>query len=591
MSKDKIINDYLKKNGWRIKENSNFSYSWSGLLSHVADNTMANYTLRNMPKESSKAHRRGDIHIHDLNSYWIPYCHGGDLLHILSTGIRSASITSKPAKHLDTAVDHIVNYIYMSQLEFAGAQALSDINTLLAPFVHYDKLGRKAVKQSVQRLIYNLNFESRQAFQTPFSNFSFNVTVPQYFKEMPVVIGGEMQDRTYAEFADESDLILEEFCDILLEKDANNRPFTFPIPTINLINGVDWSSPTISKVLKVSSELGSFYYMNYVGTGIPEDTVRAMCCRLMLDMDDLPPGGGLWNFSGGTGSLGVVSLNMSRLGYLSKSEDDLFDRLDHLLDVSKDFLMFKDKHIRKSLHKGLLPFSKFYGLNLDRYFRTIGVIGLNEMCENFLHVPIINEPESVPFVGKVLTHIRDWTKRTQGRTKKLWNLEMTPGEGSSYRLARIDKNKYKNIYTLGTKNAPYYTTLIVPPLYDVPMTKLAIEEQLLPIFTGGTVSRNYIGEKVPVQGIRTFVEFLTGKNLPYFDITATFGVCNKCNHFAPGVDTVCPKCGDNMDVYSRVVGYYRQSSKYNVGKLQEFKDRTYLTSPVISGHSSFPSFS
>ncbi|MHC4748438.1 MAG: ribonucleoside triphosphate reductase [Planctomycetota bacterium] len=571
-----LIQTYLDRADWRVKENANFSYSWSGLQSYVVDHIMANFSLANMPTDASQAHKSGDIHIHNLNSGIIPYCHGGDLLHILSGGIRSASIRSKPAKHLDTAIDHITNYLFMSQLEFAGAQAVSDINTLLAPFIYYDGLSRHEVYQAVQRLVFDLNFESRQAFQTPFTNISVNNGCPEYFANMPVLIGGEQKDRTYGDFQEESDIFLEELCNVLLSRDPDGRPFTFPIPTLNVTKRTDFDSPVMQRVAKVSGELGSFYFMNYMGSGINEHTVRAMCCRLMLDLDDLPPTSGLWNFSGGTGSLGVVSLNMSRLGYEAEGIGDLFERLDDLINVAVGYLLFKDAQIRKSLDNGLLPFSKYYGLNLDRYFRTIGVIGLNELCENYLGCSIIGKDAST-LIHDILMYLRNRTQELQRNTKLLWNLEMTPGEGSSYRLARKDKERYSGIHTLGTKYAPYYTTLLVPSLYDVPMAKLELEEHLLPLFTGGTVSRNFIGEVLNSGAVTTFLKFMSSRKIPYFDLTATFGVCNECHTFIRGKGSCCPVCqSDSIDTYSRVVGYYRAVKKWNIGKRQEFTDRTYM---------------
>jgi ribonucleoside-triphosphate reductase len=477
----------------------------------------------------------------------------------------------------------------MSQLEFAGAQAVSDINTLLAPFVRKDHLSYNEVRQQVQHFIWDLNFESRQAFQTPFTNISVNSECPGHFANIPAIIGGEPTDRTYDDFKVESDMILTALCEGLLDLDADGRPFTFPIPTMNLTKKIDWDSDPIDKVMEVSGKLGSFYYMNYIGSGIPEDTVRSMCCRLMLDMDELPPTSGLWNFSGGTGSLGVVSINMPRIGYISKNDQELYENLHKQLDIAKEYLMYKDRNIRDSLKHGLLPFSAHYGLDMDRYFRTIGLIGLNELCQNYLGVPIFGQG-ATKFVHDILTYMREYTRDAQIETKKLWNLEMTPGEGSCHRLARKDEEKFNNgiwnrirrwrgdkrTYVLGDKGARYYTTLLVPPMYDIPMAKLDVEMELLPLFTGGTVSRNFIGEVLQPRDAKTFVRWLSNKTIPYFDITATFGVCNECNTFIRGSIHSCPTCSSsNLDTYSRVVGYYRATRKWNPGKQAEFNDRTY----------------
>jgi len=570
------IDEYLFNRSWRTSENSNFNRSFSGLQSYIVDNILAKYALKRMPREASRAHINGDIHIHDLNSgNIVPYCYGADLKALLLQGAVSADVQSKPAKHLSTAVDHMVNFFYMSQLEWAGAQAFSDVNTLLSPFVWYDKLEYVEVRQAIQRLVWNLNFASRQAFQRPFTNITINLRCPKQLSKEPVVIGGKVKEETYSDYEEEADMITLALCDVLLERDSKGRPFTFPIPTLNIHKDVDWSSKVLRAVADVSRQLGSFYFMNYNGSGINEDTIRAMCCRLNLDLTQVGYQRGFWNFQGGTGSLGVCTLNMSRIGYLSKEEGDIFDRILDLLEISKLELQWKDKQIRRFYKKGMMPFAKFYNVNFDRFFKTIGVIGLNEMCINFTGKRI---HEEVDLVEKVLRYIRDWITETQHSTGELWNFELIPGEGSSYRLAFIDRKKYRNIKTLGTKRAPYYSTLVVPPKYSIPFSeRLSVEEKLLPIFTGGTIFRNYIGEKVPnLDSTLAFIKNLSETKIPYFDLTPTFSVCPNEGVYYPGKVDVCPRCGSKMEIYSRVVGYYRPSHKYNIGKKKEFEDRKYL---------------
>jgi ribonucleoside-triphosphate reductase len=575
MKYDEFINPYLKKRGWRLKENANFSYSYSGAQAFIADRVLAGYALQQMPKNARKLHTRGDIHIHDLNSgNIIGYCSGGDLLKLLTKGCVSADILSKPANHFDTAVDHIVNFFFMSQLEWAGAQAFSDFNTILSPFVYYDNLTYKQVRQSIQRLVWNLNFASRQAFQTPFTNLTFNISCPRSLRSLPVLKGGRPQKETYSEFQEQADMITMALCDVLQERDAIGRPFTFPIPTLNLSNSIDWDSPVMEKVLETSADTGSFYYMNYIGTGIDEDTVRAMCCRLNIDMSELNPPRGFWNFQGQTGSLAVMSLNMSRLGYLSKSLDEIKDRIDEILPTIVDFADFKVKNIERSLELGLMPFAKFYDINLRSYFRTIGVIGLNEMCMNLTGSNILS---NMDIVEDIILWLRQRTKDIQMENDQLWNLELIPGEGSSYRLAFIDRRHYKNIKTLGTKKRPYYSTLVIPPKYKMDVIeRVSLEEQILPHFTGGNVCRIYLDAgEIPLESMKNFMSKMTKTKIPYFDTTVTFGVCTECASNQRGAEPKCHKCGSSVEVYSRVVGYYRPVSNYNLGKTKEFEDRSY----------------
>jgi len=574
---NRTILEYLDKKSWRINENANVSYSYSGLLAYTANRMLANYSLSHMPVEAAKAHIRGDLHIHNLEGgQLIPYCHGGDLLKLLLKGINAGNIGAKPAKHLSAAVDHIVNYFFMSQLEFSGAQSFSDFDTLLAPFVHYDGLNYEEVKQNIQRLIFNLNFACRQAYQTPFTNLTFNLLCPKSLQGTPVVVGGETKEDKYEDFNDESLMINKAFCEVIMGRDAAGNPFTFPIPTINITKQFPWNDEVVDYIFAEVSVMGSYYFMNYVGSGIDENSIRAMCCRLNIDLSQLSSPRGLWNMTGGTGSIGVVSINMARLGYLSKNDDQLYERLDRLMEIGKEQLEHKRKTIKASYENSLLPFTKFYGLELGNYFSTIGVIGLNEMCINYLHQPIY---EATSFVEKILGRMRDVTRQFQEKTGHLYNLEMTPGEGSSYRLAYKDRKKYKKICTMGTKKRPYYTTLLIPPKYDINVfDRLKIEEKILPIFTGGTVFRMFIGDHS--VNFRTLInlskKIVCDSRIPYFDITCTFSICQEEGTYLPGHHAKCPNCNGDTEVYSRVVGYYRPKSRWNIGKQQEFDDRKYI---------------
>lgn len=577
-----LLYEYLERASWLVRENANFNYSYSGLLSYVANTYLREYALRTMPPEAAKAHLEGDIHIHNLDSgNLIPYCHGGDLLLLLRIGIRSPTITSRPAKHFSAVVDHVANYFLMSQNEFSGAQAFSDFDTIVAPFIAYDHLSYKEVKQNLQKLVYNLNFTTRQSFQSPFTNLTFNLCCPAHLEEQHVIVGGEEREDTYVDFQDEIEMVNLAMAEIYMERDAAGRPFTFPIPTVNLTGRLNWDSEALDAVFEVDSKLGTYYFMNYLGSGIPENTMRSMCCRLLIDLSQLSSPKGLFTSEGGTGSIGVVSLNMARLGYLARDEADFFDRLDRLLEIAREYLMFKSEMIERSLAKGLMPFAQAYGFNPDRYFRTIGVIGLNEMCVNFLGEPL---SESVDFVEEVLLHIGDRLREFQMETGKLWNLEETPGEGASYRLAKIDRERYPGIYTKGSSSAPYYTTVLIPTDEDIPLAeRLEIEGRLLPLFSGGTVFRIHLGEPVDATVAKKLIRRIAENyRIPYIDLAATFSVCPREAYMIHGVYEKCPRCGGGMEIYARVVGYYRPVYKWNPGKQAEFRDRILVGSSYLS---------
>lgn len=511
---------------------------------------------------------------------WSSNCHGGSLLSLLEKGLFSGAVHSSPAKHFDTAIDHVSNYFLMAQGEFAGALAFSSFNTFLAPFVYYDKLSRKEVKQGIQRLVYNCNFTVRAAFQTMFTNLTFDARCPRMFRDTPVIIGGKPQENTYGDFEEEARLILEVFSEVLLEKDPNGIPFTFPIPTINIGKDFRWDLRCIKKLVECSAKLGSWYYMNFRGSNIDEDSVRAMCCHLQLDTKSLPSRGGFWNFADGTGSYGVCTINLPRLGYLSKDESQLYDRLDDILEIVKSQLIWKREMIIRTMKAGLMPFMAYYNFTLDRYFATIGLIGLNEMCLNLTGESIL---ENKRLVINVIKHVKERAAEFMDETGTLWNVELVPGEGSSYRLAYIDRKKFRRIITLGTKDAPYYSALLVPPSYTLDLLeKISFEEDILPLFDGGAVSRVFLGETPDTDMAVKLLRVLSNTKLPYFDLTPTFSICPVDGTFHQGVVEKCRICGHENDIYSRVVGYYRPYKKYNVGKLQEAKERVLYTKKQIS---------
>jgi len=566
------IETYINETSWLLKENANFDRSYSGLQAFMAHDRIKRYTLSFYPRRVRQMYKEGYFHIHNLSDGIVPYCYGADLFKLLRMGLETGRIRSAPAKHLNTAVDHIVNFLCTSQQEWAGAQALSNVNYLLAPFVHADDLTFKEVKQNMQRLIFNLNYPSRSSYQTPFTNLIFDSKCPKQLRDIPVLHNGN----TYSEFQEEAEIITRAFNAVLYEGDSIGTVFTFPIPTLNLIKSTKFDSDLFIDIMKTDIKFGNWYFMNYIGSGIDEDSVQAMCCRLALDLNQLPPAGGRWALSGNTGSIGVITLNLSRIGHLSKEESDLYSQLNLLLSVAKEALLIKGDLINKSFDNGLMPLASRYEVDLSRFFRTIGIVGLNEMLVNFTGDPLT---ENISLAQDIISFLRDWTRETQNETEVLWNLEMTPAEGSATSLAMKDRRSYPSIFTQGTEDSPYYTSLLTPPNQPLTMwERLKYEEQLLPLFTGGTVHRIYLGEAAPFPvSMAKLMEGLTNSTkIPYFDFSPTYSLCTSCSSYTRGIVEKCPACGGITDTYSRTVGYYRATSNYNKGKLREFQERTYV---------------
>ena len=568
------VEDYLVNSTLISKDNANHNISFSGLQSYIASEILKKHALNLLESGDSKLHLDGAIHIHNLDSGFLAgYCHGGSLIALLTKGIKCGDISSGKAKHLDTVVDHIANYLIMSQQEWMGAQSLSDFNTLLAPFVRKDRLSRKQVKQCLQRLIYNLNFPSRASFQTPFTNLTFNLNCPQQVAGLEVITGDEGSSSTYEEYQEEEFLITEVFTDILLEGDSTGRPFTFPIPTLNLTKKVDIESETFKKILEAEVKLGSFYFSNYIGTNIEEDTIRSMCCRLQLDTRELSKAFGLWNMADGTGSLQVVSLNLGRLGYLVKKGLDLYEELDKLLDSARRILLVKREIVSKSFKDGYMPLARFYNINFDHYFNTIGMVGLNEM---WMNINGFGTYGNLKETSDFLDYINQKLKKFQEKDKTLYNLELTPGEGSCTRLASLDKKAYPDIITQGDEENPYYTTLLTSPHEEIFWEfRMRAEAELLPKFSGGTVYRTYLAREDEPEHLKYILKKIVNTTIPYFDFTPTVSFCPKCGNREVGAYTSCRKCNSPTDIYSRVIGYVRPLSKWSVGKQAEFWDRKY----------------
>lgn len=592
------IDEYLNKSSWMVNENANQVHSYAKLKGYIADNDMREYALKYYPKHIVDLHTKAYIHIHDLANGIVPYCCGSDLMELLVKGLWTPQTVSGPPQHLASALDQLVNFFTAKQDEWAGAQAVGSFNTLMAPYVRkykeelieegvtYDvavKLTIKYVKQCLQMFIFNMNQQSRSSNETPFTNIIFNAMCPDNLAEDPVHLE-RYSHLGYADFEEEAMMILRYFNEALSKGDKEGKPFTFPIPTINLVPGMNWDHPVWIEVAAVEAKFGYYYWMNFIGTGIDPNTVQAMCCRLTIDLSQLPPAGGRWANAGGTGSLGIVSINMSKMGHFSGTEEELLANITDMMGYVKEAIDVKERLINSTYKNGLMPITEHYGVDFKRYFRTIGVIGLHEMCMNFNGKPIWKNTE---LIAKVLTHMREWTRSTQKETGKLWNLEMTPGESASTRFAQYDIDNHRGIITQGTKDAPYYTTLLVPPSVDMSMMeKIDVENDLLQLFTGGTVSRNYIGERNPnpkalwmlIQRIATYSQ------IPYFDFAATFSRCieEECGRTVSGNINACPTCGAQTDVYQRITGYYRPSRSANYGKYQEIQDRKYLKTGYLT---------
>lgn len=585
MDIEKMVDEYIGKLDWRVNENSNMSYSLQGLNNHIASTITANYWLNKIyPKEVRDAHVNGDLHIHDLSLLSV-YCCGWDLKDLLISGFTGVEgkVQSKPPKHFRSALGQIVNFFYTLQGEAAGAQAFSNFDTYLAPFIYYDKLSYKEVKQSLQEFIFNINVPTRVGFQTPFTNITMDLVVPDILADEPVIIGGKPMNRSYKEFQKEMDMLNMAFAEVMMEGDANGRIFTFPIPTYNITKDFDWESPVIDKIMEMTAKYGLPYFSNFVNSDLNPEDARSMCCRLRLDNRELRKrGGGLFGANPLTGSIGVVTINMPRIGFLSKTKDEFFKRLEKQMDVARKSLEIKRKVLENMTEMGLYPYSKFYlrdikkrfGSYWQNHFNTIGLIGMNEALLNFMGVGITSD-EGRNFAIEVLDFMRHKLEEYQMESNYLYNLEASPAEGASYRLAKKDKELYKGIIAAGD-DVPYYTNSTQLPVdftEDI-FTALDLQDELQTRYTGGTVFHGFIGESIsdPNTCKALVKKIAYNYRLPYYTITPTFSICD--NHgYISGEHFNCPQCGNECEVYSRVVGYYRPLQNWNEGKKKEFADR------------------
>lgn len=587
-----LVDQYLEKIDWQVQENSNMTFSLQGLNNYISSEISKVYWLNKIyPPEIRNAHLNGDFHIHDLNSLSV-YCVGWDLLDLLVEGFRGVpgKAESKPARHFRSALGQIVNFFYTLQGEAAGAQAFSNFDTLLAPFIRFDNLTYKEVKQALQEFIFNTNVSTRTGFQTPFTNVTLDLTVPEFMRNQPVIIGGKPQSATYGEFQEEVDIFNKAFLEVMLEGDAKGRVFTFPIPTYSITKDFDWDNPNIELLWEVTAKYGIPYFSNFINSDMNPEDVRSMCCRLRLNNRELKKrGGGLFGANPLTGSIGVVTINMPRLGYLSKDEDEFLERLGRLMVLAKESLEIKRKVIERFTENDLYPYSKFYlrevkkrfGEYWKNHFSTIGLIGMNEACLNLLGVDI-GTSEGREFTLKVLSFMRDKLIEFQEETGNIYNLEATPGEGTSYRLARIDKNKYPDIICANENEyrersaEPFYTNSTQLPVNytDDIFYALDLQDEIQTMYTGGTVLHIFVGERIDnPESVKNLIKKICENyKLPYITITPTFSVCPSHGYIS-GEYSLCPQCGEETEIYSRVVGYLRPVRQWNKGKREEFKLR------------------
>jgi len=583
-----LVDQYLKRTDWRVNENSNMAFSLQGLNNYVSSEVSKVYWLNEIySPEIREAHVQGDFHIHDLNLLSV-YCVGWDLFDLLVEGFRGVwgKVESKPARHLRSALGQIVNFFYTLQGEAAGAQAFSNFDTLLAPFIRFDGLEYEGVKQALQEFIFNINVPTRVGFQTPFTNVTLDLTVPEYYADQSVIIGGQAQNSTYRDFQKEMDLFNRAFLKVMAEGDAKGRVFTFPIPTYNITKEFDWENPILGDLWEMTAKYGVPYFSNFVNSDMNPEDARSMCCRLRIDNRQLEKrGGGLFGSNPLTGSIGVVTINMSRIGYLSGSEHEFFRRLKNLMVLAKESLEIKRKILERFTDGGLYPYTRYYLRNVEQrfgeywknHFSTIGLVGMNEACQNFLG-KTIGDNEGKEFATGVLDFMREVLIEFQKETGNNYNLEATPAEGTSYSLASIDKERYSDIICAGggDNGQFFYTNSTHLPVNftDDIFEALDLQDGIQQKYTGGTVFHIYAGERIGNSGsVKSLVrKICENYHLPYFTLTPTFSVC-PVHGYLNGEHEVCQRCGAECEVYSRVVGYLRPLKQWNGGKQEEFRTR------------------
>jgi len=583
------IDNYLGKLDWEVQENANMAFSLQGLNRYGVSYIIKRYWLNKVyPKEIREAHESGDFHIHNLDTLGT-YCAGWDLYDLLIKGFGGVTgkVESKPAKHFRVALGQIVNFLYTLQGEVAGAVALSNFDTLLAPFIRYDNLNYKQVKQSLQEFLYNMAVPTRVGFQCPFSNITLDLKPSASFAKQPVIIGGKPQEETYSDFEEEMKVLNKAFYEVMLEGDKTGKPFHFPIPTINITKDFPWNDPAFDLIFQASGKYGTNYFANYINSEMKPEDVRSMCCRLRLNLKELHNrgGGGLFGAGALTGSLGVVTINLPRIGYLSKTKKDFFKKLEHAMDLAQKSLEIKRKILENYTEKGLYPYSKYYlegikkmrGAYYANHFSTIGLIGMNESLLNFIGADI-GSKKGNRFALEIMDFMRNRLVEYQNKTSNIYNLEATPAESTAFRLALKDKNQYPDIIAAGTKKTPYYTNSSQLPVNytNDPFEALKLQDKLQCKYSGGTVLHMFLGENISdISTVKALVKKTFEKfHLPYITLTPTFSIC-PVHGYLSGEHFECPKCiiKQPCEVYSRIVGYIRPVSQWNDGKRAEWRDR------------------
>ena len=594
------ITEYLDRSDWRVNANANQGYSLGGMMLNTSGKVVANYWLSQVyPAVAGQAHRNADLHIHDLDMF-AGYCAGWSLKDLLQQGFNGVpgAIAAGPAKHFSSAVGQIVNFLGTLQNEWAGAQAFSSFDTYMAPFVRLDSMTYDQVRQCMQELIFNLNVPSRWGTQTPFTNLTFDWTCPADLADEHPLIGDDVCDFTYGDLQAEMDLINRAFMEVMTDGDAEGRVFTFPIPTYNITRDFDWDSPNAELLFTMTAKYGLPYFQNFINSELDPGMIRSMCCRLQLDLRELlKRGNGLFGSAEQTGSVGVVTINMARLGYLyADDEAALTARLDELLEIGRDTLELKRTVIQHHIDAGLFPFTKRWLGTLDNHFSTLGVNGMNEMVRNFTHDAYdLTDPRGHAMCVRLLDHVRDKMVEFQEATGHLYNLEATPAEGTTYRFAKEDRKRYPGILQAGTETNPYYTNSSQIPVgyTDDPFEAQEMQEELQTKYTGGTVLHLYMNERISsAAACKELVRrSLTAFRTPYITITPTFSIC-PVHGYLVGEHLTCDKCAElhpeaepvECEVWTRVMGYFRPVRSFNIGKKGEYAERQMFTEVAAGGH-------
>ena len=579
------VEEYVEQADWRVNANANQGYSVGGLILNAAGKTIANYWLSKVySEEEGAAHRNGDYHIHDLDML-AGYCAGWSLRRLLEEGFNgiAGAIASDPPRHFRSACGQIVNFLGTLQNEWAGAQAFSSFDTYMAPFVRLDNMEYDEIVQCMQELIYNLNVPSRWGSQCPFTNLTFDWTCPDDLADEHPLIGDEVVDFTYGELQREMNLINRAFIEVMTGGDADGRVFTFPIPTYNITPDFDWEGENVDALFDMTAKYGLPYFQNFINSDLDPHMIRSMCCRLQLDLRELlKRGNGLFGSAELTGSIGVVTLNMARLGYLYKGDEEgLIARMDELIDLASKSLEIKRETIQYHMDHGLFPYSRRYLGTLDNHFSTIGVNGMNEMVRNFSDDAYdLTDPRGFDMCVRILDHVRERMVQLQEATGHMYNLEATPAEGTTYRFAKEDRKRFADIIQAGTPDQPYYTNSSQLPVSHTQDAFQALEEQadLQSMYTGGTVLHLYMNEKISSGAVcaKLVKRALTNFHLPYITITPTFSICPNHGYLA-GEHFVCETCGEACEVWTRVMGYFRPVQSFNIGKKGEYAERTCFT--------------